>query len=222
MAEQQKAINLPEMKLLEAALAKSLGNEQSPFKLPDVKPMDVSRFAQNLSKIAERSQHLLQIYLEKQLKGEVPFSIPDPGIVAKAFIEMTQRMLTDPNKLIQAQINFWQDYVNMWQIASQRMLGQEIQPAVAADSSDKRFKDTEWTENVIFDFIKQILCFNYSLIIIFFLLRTRQHFIKHFPCSSIIVFPDQRTCIIKIEHSEIWIKSYCFFIFNNCCFIICP
>ncbi len=155
MAEQQRTVDLPEMKLLEAALAQSLGREQSPFKLPDIKPMDVSRFAQNLSKIAERSQRLLQIYLEKQTKGEVPFSIPDPGIVAKAFIDMTQRMLADPNKLIQAQFNFWQNYVNMWQIASQRMLGQEVQPAVTADPSDKRFKDTEWTENVIFDFIKQ-------------------------------------------------------------------
>lgn len=156
MAEREKIDHLPEMKLLEAALARSLERQQSTFKPSEIKPPDIAKLAENFSKIAERSQNLLQEFVRRQSQGEIiPFTIPDPGIVAKAFLEMTQKMLAQPDKLIQTQVTFWQNYLNLWQTASRRMLGEEVEPAVKPDPGDKRFQDPEWAQNAIFDFIKQ-------------------------------------------------------------------
>ncbi|MDQ2697145.1 MAG: class I poly(R)-hydroxyalkanoic acid synthase, partial [Pseudomonadota bacterium] len=65
------------------------------------------------------------------------------------------QIMADPRRLMQAQMAFWQDYMNLWQSASRRMLGQEAEPVIKPDPSDKRFKDDEWTHNAIYDFIKQ-------------------------------------------------------------------
>ncbi|MFO1428956.1 MAG: class I poly(R)-hydroxyalkanoic acid synthase [Candidatus Competibacteraceae bacterium] len=142
-----------EMKLLEGALEASA--HQWPFQLSEFKPPDAGKLAENFSKIITHSQHLIQEYLRKQFEGEIPFRIPDPGIVAKAFLNMFPKLVADPAKIVQAQANFWQEYLNMCQIATRRLLGEKLEPAVKPAPGDKRFKDPVWAENAVFDFIKQ-------------------------------------------------------------------
>ncbi|HVM83960.1 MAG TPA: class I poly(R)-hydroxyalkanoic acid synthase, partial [Candidatus Binatia bacterium] len=73
----------------------------------------------------------------------------------RAFYEMTTRLMSDPQKLIQAQMSLWQDYMNLWQNTARRMMGQETEPLIAPAKDDRRFKDTAWQDNQLFDFIKQ-------------------------------------------------------------------
>jgi polyhydroxyalkanoate synthase len=179
MSEQQQSLsflNLPEAKLLEEALAAEMkllegaltaemkllegvlaasGQQQLTFKPSDVKLPDVTTLVENFSRIIEHSQHLLQEFIRKQIEGEIPFRFPDPVIVAKSFLEMFPKLMADPNKLLQAQAEFWQDYLKMWQTASRRLLGEKVEPALQPDPGDKRFKDAVWAENAVFDFIKQ-------------------------------------------------------------------
>lgn len=156
MAVQKTTTHLPEMQLLEEAARLTKNLEKQAFvQPPHIKFPETSRFIENASKIAEQSQHLIQSYLERQSKPDANFSVPDPGIVAKAFLEMTQKMLADPNKLIQAQVKFWQDYLALLQNTSQRMMGQPVEPLVKPDPGDKRFTEAEWAENIVFDFLKQ-------------------------------------------------------------------
>ncbi|HRX72364.1 MAG: class I poly(R)-hydroxyalkanoic acid synthase [Candidatus Competibacteraceae bacterium] len=121
---------------------------------PDLKNVDFNKLAQNLSKVVEQSQRLLQDYLKRQQQGG---SLPliDPAIIGKSFQELFQQLLKNPDKLIQAQVDFWKNYLDLWQHASRRMLGEETQPVIKPELGDKRFKDEQWAENVVFDFIKQ-------------------------------------------------------------------
>lgn len=156
MTEASKPNTLPEMHLLEAALAKSLADSQASLKrFPDIKPLDVKRLANNFSQIIERSQRLVQRFLQADTDPDMNFSVPDTGIVGKSFLEMCQKLLSDPARLGQSQMDFWLAYMSMWQTATRRMLGERIEPSVQAGPADKRFKDAEWAENAVFDFIKQ-------------------------------------------------------------------
>ena len=56
---------------------------------------------------------------------------------------------------MQAQLGFWQDYLTLWQNTARRMMGEEVQPVIAEDPRDRRFKDEAWRENEVFDFIRQ-------------------------------------------------------------------
>jgi polyhydroxyalkanoate synthase len=70
-------------------------------------------------------------------------------------MDFTAKMLADPNRLMQAQIELWQQYMRLWQVTTQRMLGQQVEPVAAPAPGDKRFKDPAWKDEVVFDYIKQ-------------------------------------------------------------------
>ena len=121
---------------------------------PDAKAADLNKLAQNFSKIIEQSQRVLQEYLKRQERGD-QMSLVDPAAVGKSFQELFDNLLKNPDKLIQAQVEFWKNTLDLWQSTSKRMLGQDVQPVIQPSPGDKRFKDEQWAENAVFDFIKQ-------------------------------------------------------------------
>ncbi|TVR62639.1 MAG: class I poly(R)-hydroxyalkanoic acid synthase [Candidatus Competibacteraceae bacterium] len=121
---------------------------------PDAKAADLNKLAQNFSKIIEQSQRVLQEYLKRQERGD-QLPLLDPAIVGKSFQEFFDKLLKNPEKLIEAQVAFWKNTLDLWQSTSQRLLGQETQPVIKPPPGDKRFADEQWAENAVFDFIKQ-------------------------------------------------------------------
>ena len=63
--------------------------------------------------------------------------------------------MADPSRLVQAQLSLWNDYLTLWQRTAQRFLGGDAQPMIEPSAGDRRFRDAAWTENTLFDFIKQ-------------------------------------------------------------------
>lgn len=114
---------------------------------------DPAELGRRMIEIAERSARLVTAFLDKQGRAEKPEL--DPLNIGSAFLAMTQRLMADPTRLMQAQMSLWQDYATLWSRTAQRMLGQEAEPVVAAEKGDKRFKDPAWSEVAVFDFIKQ-------------------------------------------------------------------
>lgn len=127
-------------------------SESRETKMPD--PVELSR---SMAEIAERSQRLVADWLKRQnipaADGNV--SMADPLNIGGAFLEMTARMMADPARIVQAQMSLWNDYLTLWQRTTQRFLGGEAEPVVEPPPGDRRFKDSAWSENTLFDFIKQ-------------------------------------------------------------------
>jgi len=115
---------------------------------------DPIEWSQQMAGIAERSRNIVTDFL-KNHPVQGPLGHGDPLNVGRAFLEMTAKMMTNPAVLVQAQMNLWHDYLNLWQNTTRRMLGQELEPVVEPDKDDRRFKDEAWTENTVFDYIKQ-------------------------------------------------------------------
>jgi polyhydroxyalkanoate synthase len=125
-------------------------NETANFRLPD--PAVVTR---TMADVAERGQRIVAEFLRRQAQGGGPDD-PDPLNIGSAFMEMTGRLMANPSRLVQAQLGFWQDYLTLWQNTARRMWGLDgVEPVIAEDAKDKRFKDEAWRENEVFDFIKQ-------------------------------------------------------------------
>ncbi|CAK0760085.1 Poly(3-hydroxyalkanoate) polymerase subunit PhaC [Azospirillaceae bacterium] len=128
-----------------------MAEKQGPeVKLPD--PVEMSRA---MARIAEQSQRLVTEFLTRQAAEGMRGGSPDPLNIGNAFLEMTTRMMADPAKLMQAQMSLWHDYMTLWQRTTQRLLGQAPEPVIAPEKEDRRFKDTAWDENSLFDYIKQ-------------------------------------------------------------------
>lgn len=116
-------------------------------------PADPAAMAEAMARIAEQSQRLLQDFLARHAQefklGQDSFSL------GRAFLELTTRMMADPQKLIEAQVSLWQDYMNLWQTTAARLMGQEVGDVITPAKDDRRFKDAAWQENQVFDYIKQ-------------------------------------------------------------------
>ena len=121
---------------------------------PEIKLPDAAEWSRSMAEIAQRSQHLVLDFMARQSTG-VPGPV-DPLNVAGAFVEMTQRLMADPAKLLQAQFTLWQDYLTLWQRTTQQFFGTEpAEPVIAPAGADRRFKDEAWSDSAVFDFIKQ-------------------------------------------------------------------
>ena len=121
---------------------------------PDTKMPDPAEMSRAMASIAERSQRLVSGFLERQ-QSERHDTTLDPLNIGSAFLEMTAHMMADPGKLVQAQMNLWQDYMKLWQSTTRRLLGEPAEAVIEPHSGDRRFKDSAWDENQMFDFIKQ-------------------------------------------------------------------
>jgi polyhydroxyalkanoate synthase len=115
---------------------------------------DPGELSQQMADIAEKSQRLVAEFLNRQAP-EGGVGMASPMSIGTAFLEMTTRMMSDPSRLVQAQLSLWNDYLTLWQRTAQRFLGGDTEPLIEPPAGDRRFRDAAWTDNTLFDFIKQ-------------------------------------------------------------------
>ncbi|HEX6443169.1 MAG TPA: class I poly(R)-hydroxyalkanoic acid synthase [Stellaceae bacterium] len=116
--------------------------------------IDPAEASKRWAEIAEKSQRRVTEFLSRQ-KGENGIGMADPMAIGTAFLEMTTRMMSDPARLVEAQLSLWRDYMTLWQRTAERLLGGAAEPLVEPAPEDRRFRDQAWSDNALFDFIKQ-------------------------------------------------------------------
>ena len=114
---------------------------------------DPAELAELWANIGEKSQEIVKSFLARQ--DTLNTGPIDPLNVGNAFFELTQQMLNNPSKMVEAQISLWQDYMELWQATTRKALGEENQPVVTPEQGDNRFKNEAWNDDGLFDFIKQ-------------------------------------------------------------------
>jgi polyhydroxyalkanoate synthase subunit PhaC len=122
---------------------------------PEHPPLpDPQEIAKTYAEVAQRASKLLADHIKRQVKHGVTAPADELGI-AQAFMDMMAKMLANPYKLAQAQMNLVWDYFSLWQHSTLRFMGLEAPPVARPAKDDKRFKDEQWEEHFLFDFIKQ-------------------------------------------------------------------
>ncbi len=124
-------------------------NANAPFAdLPS--PLDL---AEAVSNVSAQSQAMLKKFFEGHSTQEL--SDIDPAGILPAFAAFTESLSRDPSRLLEAQFNAWNTYMQIWQSTAQRMFGMAAETVVPTPKEDKRFKSEDWDKNPLFDYIKQ-------------------------------------------------------------------
>ena len=79
----------------------------------------------------------------------------DPFRIAPALTGMMTRLAGQPDKVLKAQAELFSGYMNLWQSTARRMAGETPEPVIQPERGDRRFADPAWSENPVFDAIKQ-------------------------------------------------------------------
>jgi polyhydroxyalkanoate synthase len=114
---------------------------------------DAGEFAKNMMRVGQQSQKLLSDFLKRQTNaGKEPL---DPLNIAAPFLALMKAMTAHPQAMMDAQFALWRDFMGLWENTARKMMGSTVEPVVAPKAGDKRFRDKDWQDNQIFDFIKQ-------------------------------------------------------------------
>lgn len=70
----------------------------------------------------------------------------------------------DPAKLLNVQMSLMEKQLALWQNATKAMLGQPSEQVIAEERGDGRFKDSAWTENPVFNYLKQAYLLNSQML----------------------------------------------------------
>ena len=116
---------------------------------------DAGELTATLGKIAEQSQRMVTEFMARQTDQASSDSNSDPLNIGDACVQITQRMLADPARMAEAQVGLWNSYLELWQQTADKMMGKEVEPLATPEADDRRFKDADWQENPVFDYIKQ-------------------------------------------------------------------
>ncbi len=116
--------------------------------------MDPQELSRTLVDITARSQELVNDFVTRE-KSAYRIDVDDALHLAGMFQQLASRMAANPVELAQAQIAFWQDYMQLANNTAMRFWGQASDTVIHPPRGDKRFDHDAWEESPIFDFIKQ-------------------------------------------------------------------
>jgi len=79
----------------------------------------------------------------------------DPTAPARAMFDFTTQLWSNPMAVLQASQAAASEWAALWSQAARRAAGQEVEPMIAPERGDRRFGDPAWSEDPVFDYLKQ-------------------------------------------------------------------
>ena len=90
------------------------------------------------------------------VQAVTPQALPyDPTTLTRAMIDFNTAVMTQPAALFEAQAKNWNDWTALWRTMGERAMGQEPAPVAAPARGDRRFADAAWSDEPVYDYLKQ-------------------------------------------------------------------
>jgi len=114
--------------------------------------------AHNMAEVFDISGQIWKTFLAGQIEAGAP-STPDPLNAWPTFAELYRTMWDNPKQVADMTLEYWAAQNALWQQSMLKWLGaKDAGPGVDAPfkaKADKRFAHKEWSENAVFDYLKQ-------------------------------------------------------------------
>ena len=114
----------------------------------------IEALSMNLARAALTAQGAIAEMALRQAERPAALS-PDPFHVAPALTQVIGRLAAQPERMMRAQGDLFAKYLELWQTTARRASGETSEPVVSPAKGDKRFNDPDWSDNPVFDVIKQ-------------------------------------------------------------------
>ena len=132
-------------------MANSKDAGPTPYKMAEP-----AELASNMTKVMDSLAKIAQQLADQQNGADQKTGGMQPfDQVSKTLGALGQDYLNNPERFMDAQMKLWQSQAQLWQNSWARFLGEDVEPVVTVDPGDRRFKDADWQENQVFDFLKQ-------------------------------------------------------------------
>jgi len=132
-------------------MSKMLEDQKAQATVPDFEEL-----SRNISLFIEGAGKATAAYLkpieERQAK---PPLTTDAEEAIRSLGHIAEAWLTDPQRAFEAQSRLGTQFLDLWTTTLKRAQGEAVEPVAQPEPKDSRFKDPEWSSNLVFDFLKQ-------------------------------------------------------------------
>jgi polyhydroxyalkanoate synthase len=116
---------------------------------------DFERLGYNVARLIEQGARAVAAYLKpNQTAGKLDGS-DELADAFRSIGHIAQHWLSDPARAFEAQSSLTAKFIGLWANSLRRMTGEEDNPLIPHDPSDKRFAAPEWRQILFFDFLRQ-------------------------------------------------------------------
>jgi polyhydroxyalkanoate synthase subunit PhaC len=131
--------------------------QQTPGEARSTVPIpDFEELSRNMAALVEEAGKATAAYIRPIEEQRANTGTADKvGDLVKTLGTVAEYWLIDPQKAIEAQTRLGSSFLDLWATTLKRAQGEPVEPVAAPDPKDARFKDPEWSENPVFDFLKQ-------------------------------------------------------------------
>jgi len=130
---------------------KPYGEEKTQGPTPDFEAL-----SHNVAKFIEGAGKAAAAYLKPVQEGKTLSEPPgDTSEAIKSLTRVAEAWMTDPQRSLEAQTRLGTQFMSLWASTLKRAQGEPAEPVAEPEPKDNRFKDPEWSENPVFDFLKQ-------------------------------------------------------------------
>lgn len=106
-----------------------------------------------LAQLAQTADAAVRASADRALRNEpLPY---DPAGMMKLAAEFNMGLWANPWGVMEAQARGWRDWTALWRTMADTALGHDVDPVIAPAKGDRRFSNPAWTEEPVFDFLKQ-------------------------------------------------------------------
>jgi polyhydroxyalkanoate synthase subunit PhaC len=117
------------------------------WKLPETAP-DPAELARAWTRVVENGLKAIQARPAASLAF-------DPAAPARALFEFQTQLWSNPMAVLQAGQAAASEWMELWGAAARRAAGHAAEPVIAPQRGDRRFNDPAWSEDPVFDYLKQ-------------------------------------------------------------------
>jgi len=119
------------------------------WKLPESAP-DPAELAAAWTRVVENGLRAMQ----SARPGAASFAF-DPTAPARAMFDFTTQLWSNPAAILEASQAAASEWAELWSAAARRAAGQGVEPVIQPERGDRRFGDPAWSEDPVFDYLKQ-------------------------------------------------------------------
>ena len=117
---------------------------------------DFDELSRNMARFFEGATKAAAACLKPlEERGSPPEMANDVSEAVKTLGRVAESWMSDPQKSFEAQARLGSQFLNLWASTLRKAQGEPVEPVAEPEPKDSRFKDPEWVENPIFDFLKQ-------------------------------------------------------------------
>lgn len=109
-----------------------------------------------MNKANEHYQNLIQTLIGNNAKGVSDSQSSIMTGMSESFQQLGEQLVANPFVLFNEQLSLMQNQMQLWQNTTRELLGDKnVENVIEPAKDDRRFNDPEWSDNLIYKFIKQ-------------------------------------------------------------------